>query len=85
MKKAQCETLVIEKAPQVAFLSLAGCEIKPFKKPDGRIAFEVSGNVTAELARLSSNPSIPILDYLNRLDAIRSVIFTLKDAARRGQ
>jgi hypothetical protein len=76
------EKVIIEKAPQVAFLSLAGCHVKPFKKSDGRVAFEVSGDVSGEFARLSSNPSVPILDYMNRLDAIRSVIFTMKGVAR---
>lgn len=77
------ERLLIEKAPQVAFLSLSGCQIKPIAQANGRVAFEVSGNVTEGLALLSSNPPVPILDYLNRLDAIRSVIFTLKNGGTR--
>ncbi len=73
------ETIVLEKAPLVAFCSLKGCHIKPFTKDDGRVAFEVQGDVHSVLADLSSNPTVPILDYLNRLDSVRTVIFTLKN------
>lgn len=79
MMKKKSEPLVFEKATQLAFLSLENCQLKPFRKPGGRVAFEVSGDVYGALARLSTNPPVPILDYINRLDAIRSVIFSMKE------
>lgn len=72
------EEVIMEKATQVAYCSLKKLHVTPFVKSDGRVAFKVKGNVSAVLAELQSNPSIPILDYLNRLETIRSFIFTLK-------
>ena len=72
------EEVIMEKATQVAYCSLEKLHITPFVQSNGRVAFKVKGNVSAVLAKLQTNPSIPILDYLNRLETIRSFIFTLK-------
>lgn len=72
------EEVIMEKATQVAFCSLRKLHVTPFVKPDGRVAFRVKGNVSDVLTELQTNPKIPILDYLNRLEVIRSFIFTLK-------
>ena len=72
------EEIIMEKATQVAFCSLRNLHVTPFVKPDGRVAFRIKGNVSDVLSELQTNPSIPILDYLNRLETIRSFIFTLK-------
>jgi len=72
------EKVVLDRAPQVAYLSLRKLNCKPFVDLDGRVRFEVTGPVTETLAELQSNPKVPLLDYLNRLDAVRSIIFTLK-------
>lgn len=72
------EEVVMEKATHVAFCSLKKLHITPFKKPDGRVAFRVKGNVSEVLTELQTNPKIPILDYLQRYETVRSVIFSLK-------
>jgi len=77
--------IILDKAPQVAYCSLKKLHVTPFLKPDGRVAFRVKGDVAGVLAELAGNPQIFLLDYLNRLDAIRSIIFTLKDRGRNGQ
>lgn len=73
------EKVIIEKATQVAFLSLRGLSCKPVVGEDGRVRFEFAGPVLETLAELQQNPKVNILDFINRLDAVRSVIFTLKD------
>lgn len=72
------EEVVMEKATHVAFCSLKKLHITPFKKPDGRVAFRVKGNVSEVLTELQTNPKIHILDYLQRFETVRSVIFSLK-------
>lgn len=72
------EKVVLDRAPQVAYCSLRKLHCKPFVAPDGRVKFEVIGPVGETLAELQTNPKVPLLDYLNRLDAVRSIIFTLK-------
>lgn len=76
--KQELEEVIMEKATQVAYCSLKKLHVTPFVKPDGRVAFRVRGNVSDVLAELQANPSVPLLDYLNRLETIRSFIFTLK-------
>jgi len=72
------EKVVIDKAPQVAYCSLRKLHCKPFVDNFGRVKFEVSGPVMEILSELQNNPKVPLLDFLNRLDAVRSIIFTLK-------
>lgn len=84
MPKAN-EEIVMEKATQVAFCSLKKLHVTPFEKPNGRIAFNVKGNVSEVLTELNTNPSIPILDYIQRLETVRSIIFTLKRGSDNGK
>ncbi len=72
------EEVTMEKATQVAYCSLKKLHITPFVKSDGRVAFNVKGNVTEVLADLYTNPSVHILSYIQRLETIRNIIFTLK-------
>jgi hypothetical protein len=72
------EEIILDKAPYVAFCSLKKLNISPFVKKDGRVAFRISGNVSEVLGELQTNPLVPILDYLQRLETIRSLIFSLK-------
>jgi hypothetical protein len=82
------EEIETEKIPQVTFLSLRNKEYKlhitPFTKIDGRVGFKVKGNISAALAELQENPSIPILDYIHRMETIKQIVFTLK-GKRNGQ
>jgi hypothetical protein len=73
------EITVMEKAPQVAYCSLKKLHVIPFLKSDGRVAFYVKGDVAGALADLAGNPKVPLLDFLNRLDTVRQIIFTLKE------
>jgi hypothetical protein len=76
--KDEQEEIVMEKATQVAFCSLKKLHITPFVKPDGRVAFRIVGNVSEVLGELQTNPRVRILDYLQRLESVRSLIFSLK-------
>jgi hypothetical protein len=82
MPKAK-EEVIMEKATQVAFLSLKKCHITPLMQDNGRIAFRVKGNITKALGELQENPKVNILDYLQKLETIRSLIFTLKGNGNR--
>ncbi|MEW6714945.1 MAG: hypothetical protein AB1306_07650 [Nitrospirota bacterium] len=73
------EEIVIEKATLVAYCSLRKLHVTPFVKDNGRVAFRVKGNVSKTLAELQTNPSINVLDYIQRLEAVRSIIFTMKE------
>jgi len=72
------EEVIMEKATQVAYCSLRKLRVTPFLKPNGRVAFKVRGNVSAILSELQENPSVPILDYFQRYENVRSIIFTMK-------
>lgn len=72
------EEVIMEKATLVAFCSLRKLHVTPFKKLNGRVAFRVKGDVTKILADLQTNPKINILDFLTRLEAVRTNIFALK-------
>lgn len=73
------EEIIMEKATTVAFLSLKKLHCAPFCKENGRVAFRISGNVSEVLAELQTNPRVNILSFLQRLEAVRSVIFSLKN------
>lgn len=74
------EEVIIEKASTVAFLSLKKCHVTPFVKPNGRVAFRVRGNVSKILSELQANPLVNLLDYIQRLDSTRSIIFLMKES-----
>jgi hypothetical protein len=72
------ELIILEKAEQIAFLSLRKCRVTPFVKPNGRVAFSVRGDITGALAELEGNAKVPILDFLKRLESVKSVIYAMK-------
>ena len=75
------ETLILEKATHVALASYHQCKCSPFRDTDGRVRFEVKGRVSEALAEIQNNSFVKIGDYLAKLEAVRSLIFSLK--ARR--
>jgi len=85
MTQEGVEEIIVDKAHQVAFLSLRKLHVTPFVRPDGRVSFIVKGNVSGVLGEMQDNPCVPILDYLQRLEAIKSIIFTLKRHKKNGE
>lgn len=77
------EEMIIEKDRLVAYLSLSGIHCQPFLQDNGRVAFKCLGRVTEVLADLQGNPRVRLLDYMQRLDSVRQLIFSLKDHGRR--
>jgi hypothetical protein len=74
------EILVLDKDTQIAFCSFRKVRLMPFVVPPRRVKFKGrKKDISHALAELTSNPSVPILDFLSHLSAIRSVIFTLKN------
>jgi hypothetical protein len=73
-------TIILEKAQLIALASYYGCHCTPFIDTDGRVRFEVRGPVTEALASVQNNSLIHIGDYLSKLESVRSLIFSLKDA-----
>ena len=84
MEDKAVEEIEIEKATQVAYLSLKGLHVTPFTKSNGRVAFRVRGAISEVLAELQGNPPVPILDYIQRFETVRSIIFTLKNGNGKG-
>ena len=74
------EEIILEKAQLVALCSCFKCHVTPFKDLDGRVRFKVRGPITEALAAAQNNLPIPIGTFLSRLEATRSLIFSLKDA-----
>jgi hypothetical protein len=83
VKKEKEEIIEMEKAPHVAFCSLRNLIVTPFVKDNGRVAFRIKGRVSEVLAELQQNPLVPLLDYLNRLNAVRGFIFELKKSGNK--
>lgn len=80
MKDEKVEEVLIEKSNLVAYLSLKKCHIMPVVQKNGRVAFRVRGEVSRFLSELQNDPKERILSYINRLEAVRSLIFTLKNS-----
>lgn len=68
----------IEDATIVAFLALRGHRITPLKNSNGRIIFEVEGNIAPDIEAFYANHSVGIMDYVRMLKSLRSSIFTMK-------
>ena len=68
----------IDDATIVAFLSLKGYQIKPIKQMNGRVSFEVYGDVEKALNELYDNCQVGILDFIKALKTVRNSIFLLK-------
>jgi len=78
MKKAKIEEVELTKDTYVAFCSLRNLHVTPIVKENGRVNFRVRGNVGEVLAEIQSNPKVRLLDFLNRLASVRSLIFSMK-------
>ncbi len=72
------QEIELEHAPTVAVCAVKNCEVIPFKRADGKIAWLIRGNITDALKAIHENQTICIGDYLKQLSAVRSSIFTLK-------
>jgi len=70
---------IISNAYIAAFLSLSGVKLTPIRQPDGRVAFRIDSNPASAFADFAANKTVPIIDYVQRLQAVKSIIFTLKD------
>lgn len=79
MTNKKDEVIQVERATQVAYFSLRGLHVTPYVRSDGRVVFTVRGAISKVLAELQGNPSVPILDYIQRFETVRGIIFTLKN------
>jgi len=70
-----------EDATVVAFLALRGHAVTPFKKPNGRVMFEVEGDIARDVDAFYQNEKVGILDFIRIFKSIRGSIFTLKTVA----
>ena len=67
-----------EDATIVAFLALGGHIVTPIRNPNGRIIFEVEGDIARDVEAFYTNQPVGIADYVRTLKSIKSQIFTLK-------
>lgn len=72
------EQTTLEDTSLVAYLALRGHQFKPIKRTDGRVIFQIDGDVSSDLQEIYANPLVPILDYIKWLKTVRSSIFSLK-------
>lgn len=70
--------VVLEDWAIVAYLTLKGLKVTPFKKSDGRVAFLVDGDVESAVGDIYSNKKVGINDYIKALRSVRGAIFTLR-------
>lgn len=71
-----------EDATVVAFLALRGHTITPLRNPNGRIIFEVEGDIARDVEAFYTNQPVGIMEYVRTLKGIKSQIFTLKSMRR---
>lgn len=62
----------------VAFLVLRGHQITPCKRHNGRVIFEVTGDISQDIEAFYLNQEVSVLDYSRMVKSIRSSIFNLK-------
>jgi hypothetical protein len=62
----------------VAFLALRGHHYTPQKKPNGRVAFEIEGDVARDVEAFYLNQSVGVLEFCQILKTVRNSIFNLK-------
>ena len=67
-----------EDATVVAFLALRGHIVTPIRNPNGRIIFEVEGDIARDVEAFYTNQPVGIMEYVRILKGIKSQIFTLK-------
>jgi hypothetical protein len=77
------EKATLEDTSLVAYLALKGHEFKPVKRHDGRIIFEITGDIEIDLQSLYLNPTVPILDYIKWLKTVRGSIFSMKSGGHK--
>ena len=62
----------------VAFLVLRGHQYIPVMKQNGRVAFEVAGDITGDVEAYYLNHPVGVREYGQVLKSIRSSIFNMK-------
>lgn len=80
-KTAERPVNEFEDATVVAFLALRGHTVTPFKNPNGRVMFEVEGDIVRDVDAFYQNEKVGILDFIRIFKSIRGSIFTLKTVA----
>ena len=71
-----------EDATIVAFCALRCHTATPMRDPNGRIVFEVEGDIARSVEAFYTNQQIGIMDYVRIFKMIKSQIFTLKSMKR---
>jgi hypothetical protein len=66
-----------------AFLAIHGHVVTPLRNPNGRIIFEVEGNIAPNIEAFYANQSVGIMDYVRMLKSLRSSIFTMKTMGQK--
>lgn len=67
-----------EDATIVAFLALRGHTATPLRNPNGRVVFEVEGDIARSVEAFYTNQQVGIMDYVRIFKMIKSQIFTMK-------
>ncbi len=67
-----------EDALFVAFLALRGHQITPCKQSNGRVIFEVTGDIARDIEAFYLNNNVGVLDYSSMVKFVRSSISNLK-------
>ena len=62
----------------VAFLASRGHQYTPCKRDNGRVSFEVIGDISRDVEAFYLNQQVGVLDYISILKSVRSSIFNLK-------
>ena len=68
----------------VAFLSYRGHQFKPFRQKNGRVVFEVVGDIAHDVEAFYQNQGVGVLEFINHVKAVRNSIFTLRNMHREG-
>ena len=67
-----------EDATIVSFLALRGHAVTPIRKPNGRVIFEVQGDLARDVEAFYQNEKVGVIDYIRILKMVRSSIFNLR-------
>jgi len=82
MKNTESIFNEFEDATIVASLALRGHTVTPMRNPNGRIIFEVEGDIARDVESFYTNQHVGIMEYVSILKGIKSQIFTLKSMKR---
>lgn len=77
------QTHEFEDATIVAFLACQGHQITPLRNSNGRVVFEVDGDISKDIEAFYANQLVGVADYVRTFKALRSSIFTLKAMGTR--